>query len=102
MKREVRYNEYGERVYPEYEVCTEKNIGTREEPDWAEDTDNNDIASNYREAVKMAKKRSLKYPDDLVARVYIVCFYQDSISTYNQAYWEYYKNGKKDERIWND
>lgn len=95
-------NIYGETVHPKYDVCLERNVGTRQEPEWSEDMNEVEAADNYFDAVRRAKKMSLKYPDNLEARVYIVCYFEDSISTFNQVWWEYYENGKKDERIMAD
>lgn len=91
-------NIYGETVKPQYEVCLEWQRGTAERPDWSLDENNTEMASNYREAVKMAKALSLKHTDNTKERVYICCFFEDSISSYNMVWFEYYEKGKKEGR----
>lgn len=89
---------YGTTVHPKYDVCLERNVGTREQPDWSEDMNEVEGANNYYDAIKRAKRMSLKYPDNLEARVYIVCYYENDITAFNEVWWEYYENGKKEGR----
>lgn len=95
-------NIYGKTVTPQYEVCLEYQRGTTECPDWSLDESNTEVTNNYRDAVKMAKKLSLEHTDETKERIYICCFFEDEISTYNMAWWEYYINGKKECRILNE
>lgn len=95
-------NFYGETVKPQYEVCLEWQRGTEENPDWSLSDIDCELASNYRDAVRIAKKLSLKHPDTTKERVYICCFFEDSISSYNMVWFEYYTDGKKECRILNE
>lgn len=104
-------NIYGETVKPQYEIALKQHVKG------SEDNDYESIefygASNYREAVRLAKKYSLTLGqgnlrfkesaslDAGLAQVTIVCYYADDMSDYNEVWQEEYINGKKTRRYGN-
>lgn len=87
---------YGEIVKPRYEVAIMAHVSGSVDDDF-ESVDFYG-ANNYREAVKIAKQQSLKYPDTKMNRVQINCYFEDDTSSYNEVWIEIYENGKKEGR----
>lgn len=104
-------NAYGEIVKPRYEVVllTWASTTSIEEAKKNHDLESFSFIScaNYRDAVAKAKKASMDigrtirgdYGINEVVEVRITCYFEDDTSTYNEVWFEYYENGKKDERI---
>lgn len=101
-------NIYGEAVKPQYEVALKQHVKGDVDNDY-ESVAYHEV-SNYKEAVKIAKKFSLDIGredsrfketatlDAGLAQVTIICYYADDMSDYNDAWQEEYVNGKKTRR----
>lgn len=101
-------NIYGESVNPEYEVALKQHVKGSVKNDYESVAFYG--ASNYREAVRIAKKYSLNIGsenlrfketttlDAGLAQVTIICYYSDDMSDYNDVWQEEYINGKKTRR----
>lgn len=101
-------NIYGETVKPQYEVALKQHVKGDIDNDY-ESVEYHE-ASNYKEAVKIAKKFSLDIGhedsrfketttlDAGLAQVTIICYYADDMSDYNDVWKEEYVNGKKTRR----
>lgn len=98
MTMSAMKNMYGETVIPQYEVVLEVNRGSMGSPDY--ESVDFIVADNYREAAKTAKEESKKH-DGIMERVFITCYFEDDVSSYNEVWWEYYDNGHKDKRYIN-
>lgn len=89
-------NMYGEVVKPQYEIAIQRHV----EGSVADDFESVDFVGcpNYREGARKAKEMS-KGIDNAKQRICLVCYFQDDTSSYNQAWLEYYRDGKKEERV---
>lgn len=104
-------NLYGETVKPQYEVALKRVASWRDDQEQAlidEDYETFGYipASNYRETVREAKAASMSLGKEvsgdngkgILREVCIVCYFEDDISSYNQAWIEVYAYGKKEGR----
>lgn len=97
---------YSHKVKLKYEVALKQHVKNSVVDDY--ESVEFITASNYREAVRIAKSASVNTDnkrfketctlDAGLAQVVIVCYYSDSTTDYNEVWQEEYVNGKKTER----